>query len=101
MNLEVRFPMANASVRALFMSCIAAAAPAIAGDGGDRFLRPDPERLPDVHLWTDVSNVWVVRDGDAALRDPVPRDAASGRGVPAGRCAHRALARLAPWVMVD
>lgn len=31
------------------------------------FSQPDPQLLPDVFLWSDTSNVWVLRDGNAAL----------------------------------
>jgi glyoxylase-like metal-dependent hydrolase (beta-lactamase superfamily II) len=31
-------------------------------------LRPvDPDRVPDVFVWTDTCNVYVIRDGDAAI----------------------------------
>ncbi|MCE9603625.1 MAG: MBL fold metallo-hydrolase [Planctomycetia bacterium] len=31
------------------------------------FTQPDAKALPNVYLWTDTCNVWVVRDGDSAL----------------------------------
>ena len=42
-----------------------ASAPAPASVGG--FRRPDPANHPDLYLWTDTCNVYVVRDGDSAL----------------------------------
>jgi glyoxylase-like metal-dependent hydrolase (beta-lactamase superfamily II) len=32
-----------------------------------QFSRPDPQRHPDLYLWTDSCNVWVLKDGDRAL----------------------------------
>ena len=57
----------SVSVYVFALWSLAASATAPAGDSAGKFLRPDPERLPDVHLWIDVSNVWVLRDGEAAL----------------------------------
>jgi glyoxylase-like metal-dependent hydrolase (beta-lactamase superfamily II) len=31
------------------------------------FRQPDPARHPDLYVWTDACNVYVVKDGDAAL----------------------------------
>lgn len=31
------------------------------------FHRPDPARHPDLFLWTDTCNVWILRDGENAL----------------------------------
>ena len=31
------------------------------------FFQPDPKALPDLFVWTDTCNVYVLRDGDAAL----------------------------------
>ena len=31
------------------------------------FSQPDAKALPDLFVWTDTCNVWVLRDGDAAL----------------------------------
>src|SRR3954452_21456860 len=31
------------------------------------FSRPDVDKHPDLFLWTDTCNVWVLRDKDAAL----------------------------------
>jgi len=31
------------------------------------FRQPDPARHPDLYVWTDTCNVYVVKDGDAAL----------------------------------
>jgi glyoxylase-like metal-dependent hydrolase (beta-lactamase superfamily II) len=31
------------------------------------FSQPDAARHPDLYLWTDTCNVWVIKDGDAAL----------------------------------
>lgn len=31
------------------------------------FRQPDPKALPDLFVWTDTCNVYVLRDGDAAL----------------------------------
>jgi glyoxylase-like metal-dependent hydrolase (beta-lactamase superfamily II) len=42
-----------------------ASAPAPTGVGG--FRRPDPDRHPDLYVWTDTCNVYVIRDGDAAV----------------------------------
>lgn len=36
-------------------------------DRSPRFLQPDPKGFPDLFLWTDTCNVYVLRDGDAAL----------------------------------
>lgn len=35
--------------------------------GAARFRQPEAKTLPDVFLWSDTCNVWVLRDGDAAL----------------------------------
>jgi hypothetical protein len=56
----------SVSVYAFALWSLAASATAPAGDSAGKLLRPDPERLPDVHLWTDTSNVGVLRDGEAA-----------------------------------
>lgn len=39
-----------------------AAEPAAAG-----FQQPAADVLPNLYLWTDTSNVWILRDGDSAL----------------------------------
>src|SRR5438874_1033450 len=31
------------------------------------FRRPDPANHPDLYLWTDTCNVYVIRDGESAL----------------------------------
>ena len=31
------------------------------------FVQPDAKALPDLFVWTDTCNVWVLRDGEAAL----------------------------------
>jgi glyoxylase-like metal-dependent hydrolase (beta-lactamase superfamily II) len=39
-----------------------------ASAGAERgFRQPDPRQHPDVFVWTDTCNVWVLRDGEAAL----------------------------------
>ena len=37
------------------------------GQGAPGFSQPDAARHPDLFLWTDTCNVWVIKDGDAAL----------------------------------
>jgi glyoxylase-like metal-dependent hydrolase (beta-lactamase superfamily II) len=32
-----------------------------------QFSQPDPQGRPDLYLWTDTCNVWVLKDGDRAL----------------------------------
>lgn|GEM_PF-1492956 len=32
-----------------------------------RLTQPDPQTFPDLFMWTDTANVYVLRDGDAAL----------------------------------
>src|SRR5258706_16405940 len=34
---------------------------------GAGFTQPDAKAQPDLFLWSDTCNVWVLRDGDAAL----------------------------------
>jgi glyoxylase-like metal-dependent hydrolase (beta-lactamase superfamily II) len=34
---------------------------------GPGFRQPDPKGHPDLYVWTDTCNVWVLRDGDAAI----------------------------------
>ncbi|MBV8879767.1 MAG: MBL fold metallo-hydrolase, partial [Planctomycetaceae bacterium] len=36
-----------------------------AAPGG--FRRPDPAKHPDLYVWTDTCNVYVLKDGDSAL----------------------------------
>lgn len=60
MTLSPRLPQrACACVMVLFIACVPLRA---AG-----FSRPDIEKHPDLFLWTDTCNVWVLRDNDAAL----------------------------------
>ena len=42
-----------------------ASAPSTPRVGG--FRQIDPERHPDLFVWTDTCNVYVIRDGDSAL----------------------------------
>src|SRR5262245_54688414 len=46
----------------LLCGCATPGAPTVGG-----FRRPDPERHPDLYLWTDTCNVYVIRDGESAL----------------------------------
>src|SRR6187455_655992 len=47
----------------LLTGCASAPAPAMAGG----FRRPDPANHPDLYVWTDTCNVYVIRDGESAL----------------------------------
>src|SRR5437868_5633535 len=51
----------------LLSGCSAAPAPAPAARTLSGFRQPDPARHPDLYVWTDTCNVYVVKDGDAAL----------------------------------
>ena len=42
-----------------------ASAPGTPTVGG--FRQPDPANHPDLYVWTDTCNVYVIRDGDSAL----------------------------------
>jgi glyoxylase-like metal-dependent hydrolase (beta-lactamase superfamily II) len=51
--------------RALFFFLLLSSGPA--GSFGAAFVPVDARRAPNVFVWTDTCNVYVVRDGDAAL----------------------------------
>jgi len=51
----------------LLLSGCAAPPPAAAPTPPAGFRRPDPANHPDVYVWTDTCNVYVVKDGDSAL----------------------------------
>ena len=48
----------------LFLSgCVTLTAPPATGG----FRQPDPANHPDLYVWADTCNVYVIRDGEAAL----------------------------------
>jgi glyoxylase-like metal-dependent hydrolase (beta-lactamase superfamily II) len=47
----------------LLSGCVTLTAPAATGG----FRQPDPANHPDLYVWTDTCNVYVVRDGESAL----------------------------------
>ena len=49
----------------LLLLCGCASAPVPPAVGG--FRRPDPVNHPDLYVWTDTCNVYVIRDGDSAV----------------------------------
>ncbi|HZE96566.1 MAG TPA: MBL fold metallo-hydrolase, partial [Planctomycetota bacterium] len=51
----------------LLSGCASPPSPVPPPAGSAGFHRPDPQNLPDVYVWTDTCNVYVVKDGDAAL----------------------------------
>ena len=57
----------SVSVHVLAVWFLAASATAPAGDSAGSVPPARPGALPRRPSWTDVSNVWVLRDGDAAL----------------------------------
>jgi glyoxylase-like metal-dependent hydrolase (beta-lactamase superfamily II) len=51
----------------LVAGCGALPPPAPVGRAPNRFQQPDAKRHPDLFVWTDTSNVYLLRDGEAAL----------------------------------
>jgi hypothetical protein len=51
-----------------FSPCAAwSAEPAIKKEGRAGFIQPDVRNIPDLFVWTDSCNVYVLRDGEVAL----------------------------------
>jgi glyoxylase-like metal-dependent hydrolase (beta-lactamase superfamily II) len=57
----------SAAVWLLLGCCVGGAAEPPASPAPQRFSQPDPKHRPDLFVWTDTCNVYVLRDGDAAL----------------------------------
>src|SRR5215831_7734650 len=51
----------------LLAGCAVTPSPAPAPGGPAGFRQPDPAKHPDLYVWTDTCNVYVLKDGDAAL----------------------------------
>jgi len=58
------------SLRLLLLAlvgCASGPAPQEPARVAGAFLQPDPKNHPDLYVWTDTCNVYVVKDGDSAL----------------------------------
>jgi len=55
------------AVLVLLSGCSTAPAPLPPAEHPAGFRRPDPTNHPDLYVWTDTCNVYVVKDGESAL----------------------------------
>src|ERR1700675_4422331 len=59
------------SIRLLLLvvlsGCATAPAPSAPPAAPAGFRQPDPAKPPDLFVWTDTCNVYVIREGDSAL----------------------------------